>query len=191
VQGDRGTARSEGGLGIGLALARSLVEMHGGTIDAHSDGAGRGSTFTIRIPVAAASAPRVGVETSAPAAAVGRRVLVVEDNEDSATMLAMLVQALGGEARTAGDGESAVRAVADFRPEVVLLDIGLPGIDGYETCRQIRQQLGTAVKIVAITGWGQEQDKQRAREAGFDTHLTKPADPSALEAILVDAPARR
>ncbi len=191
VQGDQHTSRSQGGLGIGLALARTLIEMHGGAIEAQSDGVGRGSVFTIRIPSASVSAETAPATMAPVPRAIGRRVLVVDDNADSAEMLAMLVRTLGGEARMASDGESAVRAALEFAPDLVFLDIGLPGIDGYETCRRIRARLGANVKMVAITGWGQEQDKQRAATAGFDTHLTKPADPSVLELLLTDAPTPR
>ncbi|HYB96814.1 MAG TPA: PAS domain S-box protein [Vicinamibacterales bacterium] len=184
VQADGGTSRSHGGLGIGLALARTLIELHGGTIEAHSDGTGRGSTFFIRMPLTPAPAPSASATAPAPAHNTAPRVLVVDDNADSAEMLVMLVRTLGGEAHAAFDGESAVHAAADFRPQIVLLDIGLPGIDGYETCRRIRSQHGKDLKIVAITGWGQDQDKRRAIDAGFDTHLTKPADPLALERLL-------
>ncbi|HUQ86974.1 MAG TPA: ATP-binding protein, partial [Vicinamibacterales bacterium] len=188
VQGDQGTSRSHGGLGIGLALARTLIEMHGGAIEAHSDGAGHGSTFTIRIPSASLSAKPTPAEAAPVLRATGRRVLVVDDNEDSAEMLAMLVRNLGGEARTVFDGEAAIREAADFDPHIVLLDIGLPGIDGYETCRRIRAHRGAGTKMVAITGWGQEEDKLRAMKAGFDRHLTKPANPVALELLLAEAP---
>ena len=161
--------------------------MHGGSIEAQSEGVGHGSTFTIRIPSPAVSAETAPAKTMPASRATGRRILVVDDNEDSAAMLAILVQTLGGEARTASTGEAALREATDFAPDIVLLDIGLPGIDGYETCRRLRAQHGTGVKIVALTGWGQEQDKQRAAQAGFDTHLTKPADPSVLELLLTDA----
>ena len=125
-------------------------------------------------------------QTTRATRAVGRRVLIVDDNRDSAAMLEMLVQTLGGEARSVFDGEAAVREAAAFAPDIVLLDIGLPGIDGYETCRRIRERHGAGIKMVAITGWGQEEDKQRAIQAGFDTHLTKPADPIALESLLAE-----
>jgi CheY-like chemotaxis protein len=116
---------------------------------------------------------------------------VVDDNDDSATMLGMLVQRMGGEARMASNGEAAVKEAIAFAPHIVLLDIGLPGIDGYETCRRIRAQVGAGIKMVAITGWGQVQDKLRATEAGFDEHLTKPADPLVLERLLAQAPNTR
>ena len=188
VQGDQGASRGNGGLGIGLALARTLTEMHGGAIEAHSDGVGRGSTFTIRIPWTSQAAAPAQVQTTPAASGTGRRVLVVDDNVDSAEVMVMLIRKLGGDAQAAFDGESAVRAAADFTPDIIFLDIGLPGIDGYETCRRIRAQHGASMTIVAITGWGQEQDKHRAIQAGFDTHVTKPADPRVLESLLADAP---
>ena len=183
-----GAPASHAGLGIGLALARRLVEMHGGTIDAHSDGLGRGSVFTIRLPVATdATAPAPGARMAR--AASRRRVVVIDDNADAATAMAMLVGALGGDARVANDGERGLAEVVAFRPDLVLLDIGLPGIDGYETCRRIRALLGTSCLVVAVSGWGQEQDKQAAARAGFDRHITKPADPDVLARILAETPA--
>ena len=177
------TVRSHTGLGIGLALARRLVELHGGTIEAHSDGPGHGSVFTIRLPVA----PEGEAEAAAPLAAatgIRSRVVVIDDNADAAHAMAMLIKALGGEARVACDGERGLTEVLASPPDVVLLDIGMPGLDGYETCRRIRRALGGAVVIVALTGWGQEQDKQAAEHAGFDAHLTKPADPATLARLL-------
>lgn len=184
VQGDdTGTHRNNGGLGIGLALARKLVEMHGGTIEASSPGEGLGSAFTIRIPVETAASEAIP-RAAQPPVQTQKRVLVVDDNEDSCEMLALLIRHMGGDVRTVTDGESAVQEAARYAPDIILLDIGLPGIDGYETCRRIRQQLGANVTIAALTGWGQEEDKKRARNAGFDAHLTKPADPQSLEALL-------
>jgi signal transduction histidine kinase/CheY-like chemotaxis protein len=188
---DRAVAgRSHVGLGIGLALARRLIEMHGGRIDARSDGPGRGSAFTIRLPVA-----DMGEEAAPAPAGVGReairtrhRVVVVDDNLDAANAMAMLIAALGGETRVGHDGPSGLAHVLDWSPTLVLLDIGMPGMDGYETCRRIRTAMGRRVTIVALTGWGQEQDKREAERAGFDAHLTKPADPAALERLLAELP---
>ena len=190
TQGEPSTGRSQPGLGIGLALARRLIEMHGGNIEATSAGPGRGSVFTIRLPIASRVAAAELAQPSVAAERVARRIVIIDDNEDAAQMLAMLVEQRGGEARVAHDGAAGLRAIAEFRPDVVLLDIGLPGMDGYETCRRIRMEpFGADLLIVALTGWGQEQDKQRSTESGFDAHLTKPADPLVLERILIGLPA--
>jgi PAS domain S-box-containing protein len=189
TQDRAGSSRSHGGLGIGLALARRLIEMHGGSIEACSDGPGRGSVFTIRLPVGqAADGPPPAVLGRTPAPRTRHRVVVVDDNLDAANAMAMLVAALGGEARVAGDGASGLAHVLEWSPTLVLLDIGMPGMDGYETCRRIREAVGTRVMVVALTGWGQEQHKRDAERAGFDAHLTKPADPAALERLLADTP---
>jgi CheY-like chemotaxis protein len=184
MQGDDAKKKSESGLGIGLALARRLVELHGGSIEAHSEGPGRGSVFTVRLPVPAlASAPATD-ERGTNALEIHRRVVVIDDNADAANAMALLVAALGGESNVAYDGESGLTQVISARPDLVLLDIGMPGIDGYETCRRIRKALGSDVIVVAMTGWGQDQDKEEARRAGFDAHLTKPVDPATLERVL-------
>ena len=174
---------SEPGLGIGLALARRLVEMHGGEIEVRSQGAGHGSEFVIRVPVSEGT-PLLDVPVSSRMSRVDCRVLVIDDNSDAASTVAMLIEQLGGECMTAHDGESGLRGILEYRPEVVLLDIGMPGMDGYETCRRIRQDFGEELVVVALTGFGQEQDKDAAVTAGFDAHLTKPADPAALLDVL-------
>jgi CheY-like chemotaxis protein len=184
------TAGRQPGLGIGLALARRLIEMHGGSIDAHSDGPGRGSAFHIRIPVSAES-PAAPVLNPGPATtSITRQVLVIDDNADAADLMARHIAALGGESQTARDGESGVEQAVKSRPDVVLIDIGMPGMDGYETCRRIRQALGSGALVVAVSGWGQQQDKIRAMSAGFDAHLTKPADPGVLVSLLAYAEAK-
>jgi signal transduction histidine kinase len=194
TQGEHSIERAQGGLGIGLGLARSLVEMHGGTIEASSAGLGRGSEFVVRLPVAAESrraeeappAMSVAVKAEAPA----RRVLVVDDNRDTADSLSVLLRLMGHEVQTAYDGLEAVAAAAAFAPGLVLLDIGLPRINGYEAARRIREQPGgREITLIAVTGWGQDEDKRRSREAGFDLHVTKPLDPAILRTLLVPAAA--
>jgi PAS domain S-box-containing protein len=187
TQGDRGSTQP--GLGIGLALARQLVELHGGQIDVRSEGTGHGSEFLIRLPLPPQVLPQQPADAGAPLR-IDCRVVVIDDNRDAADTLTKLVEVLGGECRTAYDGETGLREVLAHRPEVVLLDIGMPGMDGYETCRRIRLELGTESFLVAVTGFGQEHDKDRATRAGFDAHLTKPADPTALESILASVCAR-
>ncbi len=186
TQVDRTLERSEGGLGIGLTLVQRLVEMHGGTVEAHSDGRGKGSEFVVRLPLAAEvpgqRSAKEGADTTAPPTC---RILVVDDNRDSADSLGMLLRMMGNNVHTAYDGLEAVGAAAAFRPDVVLLDIGLPKLNGYEAARQIRQQSGGAnIVLIALTGWGQEEDRRRTREAGFDHHLTKPLDLAVLQKIL-------
>jgi signal transduction histidine kinase len=179
-----------GGLGIGLTLARRLVELHDGRIEARSDGAGagKGSEFILYLPTQPGHDVRQpgGQSESQPKGMVKRRVLVVDDNRDAAESLAAMVAILGGEVRTAFDGPSGVELAASFRPEVILLDIGLPGIDGYEACRRIRKlPEGKEIFLIALTGWGKEEDKRRADDAGFNLHLMKPADPIQLERVLM------
>ena len=181
-QGDRG--QSDSGLGIGLALAHRIVSMHGGQIEVHSEGPGKGSEFTIRLPLS----KRLPVErqpVSTDGKMLDRRVLVIDDNRDAATVTAMLIEELGGECRVAFNAEDGLRAMREYRADVVLLDVGMAGIDGYETCRQIRREFGGDVLVVALTGFGQEEDKDKAARAGFSAHLTKPADPALLVAVLL------
>jgi PAS domain S-box-containing protein len=183
TQGESPAARVHGGLGIGLALARRLTEMHGGHITARSEGPSRGSAFTIALPVCESSvAGPAGVALDIPR--LSCRVVIVDDNRDAAETMSMLVTEMGGAARTAHDAASGLAAVREFRPDIVFLDIGMPGMDGYEACRRIRQQpSGKSVFLVAVTGWGQTQDKKRALDAGFDAHLTKPVDPASLRRV--------
>ena len=180
--------RSQGGLGIGLSLVRRLVEMHGGTVRAESPGLGLGSTFTVRLPHAAAESdePEIsGISPEGKATRPLRRVLVVDDNVDGAESLAMLLQLSGHETRTVHTGPDALTAASEFRPDVVFLDIGLPGMNGYEVAKRLRLEVElNETVIVALTGWGSEDDRKRAREAGFDGHLTKPVDPAAVREIL-------
>jgi signal transduction histidine kinase len=187
-QGDRAIDRSQGGLGLGLTIAKSLCELHGGAISATSPGLGQGSTFTVTLPRAAR------VELPGPARArehlarapTGVRVLVVDDNVDAAQMLHEFVVALGHEAAVAYDGGAALELARSFQPDIAVLDIGLPVMDGYELARRMREQLGPkGLRLIAVTGYGQETDRARGREAGFDHHLVKPIALEALEPLLV------
>lgn len=188
-QVDRSLEKSTGGLGIGLSLVRGLVELHGGTVTAHSGGPGMGSEFVVRLPLLPDEAPAEEPPAPNTSTAARRRVLVVDDNADAAESLATLLGVLGHDARTAPDGEEGVRAAGDYRPEVVLLDLGMPRLNGYDACRRIRGEAwGRGVTLVALTGWGDEDARRRSREAGFDAHLTKPVDPAALRALLADPP---
>jgi len=183
VQIDQGGGRARSGLGIGLALAKRLLELHDGRIEARSAGAGGGTTFVVRLPIAASAVdPQPGV---AVRRATRRcRVLVADDIPDAAEMMGVLIERMGHDVRVAGDGVQAVEIAQDFKPQIALLDIGMPRMDGYEAARQIRGALGDRVFLVAVTGWGQEEDQRRAYAAGFDRHLTKPTDPSALESLI-------
>jgi PAS domain S-box-containing protein len=187
MQGDQSLDRSQGGLGLGLTLARNLVEMHGGTLTAFSEGSGRGSELVVWLPIRrepVASPDQEASPGEREGGRPGRRVLVVDDNRDSAESIALLAEIWGHEVRTAHDGPSALEAAASSPPEVVLLDIGLPGMDGYEVARRFREQRGEGVVLIAMTGYGMEEDRRRSRDAGFDHHLVKPVDPEALRAFL-------
>jgi CheY-like chemotaxis protein/two-component sensor histidine kinase len=179
--------RSEGGLGIGLALARLLVDLHGGNIEAHSEGIGRGAEFVVTLPVAR-NGRRAVPDARPPMPAASRRrlrVLVVDDNADLVDMLALTVEASGHEVRTALDGRTGVLAAISFRPDVVLLDLGLPVMTGLDVARELRRRPELAgIRLVALTGWGQAEDRRRTREAGFDRHLTKPTEPHAVTRLL-------
>jgi PAS domain S-box-containing protein len=185
TQVDRTLEKAQGGLGIGLTLVRRLTEMHGGSVEARSEGPGRGSEFVVRLPVVLAGPAR----DEGPAGGAGessrRRILVVDDNRDSAMSLALMLQLMGNEVRTAHDGLEAVQAAEVFRPDVGLLDIGLPRLNGYDAARRIRSQpWGRDVVLIAVTGWGQEDDRRRSKEAGFNFHMVKPVEPAALEKLL-------
>jgi signal transduction histidine kinase/ActR/RegA family two-component response regulator len=185
TQVDRSFERMQGGLGIGLSIAKRLVEMHGGTIELASEGVGLGSAFTVLLPA------RIEGSES-PHEAPRRRVLVADDNCDAATTLAMILEMLGNEVRVAHDGEQAVSVAAEFHPDAILLDIGMPRLDGYGACQRIRLLPGmSAAFIVALTGWGHDDDKDRARAAGFDRHLVKPVDPEALQQLIAAVPVRQ
>jgi CheY-like chemotaxis protein len=188
TQVDRSSKRAQGGLGIGLSLVRGLVQMHGGSVEAASAGPGQGSEFTVRLPLAPEPRPSPGAAGPAaqrPTAAPLHRILVVDDLPDAARSLGTLLRLAGADVQIAYDGPGALAALGTYRPDVVLLDIGLPKMDGYEVARRIRQQPEFRdVMLIALTGWAQEDDRRLARAAGFDHHLVKPVDFDALQALL-------
>ena len=195
TQVDAAAHRAQGGLGIGLALVRQLVQMHGGSVTAYSDGPSQGSEFLIRLPLRMRqtreimasgdmSHPSLGNGTKA-----GHRILLADDNRDALDSLATLLQCDGHEVHTAADGAEALAVAAEYRPNVVLLDIGMPKLDGYEVARRIRAEpWGQATVLIALTGWGQDEDRRRSREVGFNSHLVKPLDPDALSKLLSRLP---
>ena len=195
AQAERTLDRARGGLGIGLTLVRRLVELHEGTVEAQSDGVGRGSRFIVRIPLLEAIASR----SEAPASAQGdahearaaiRQLLLVEDNDDIRETLSMLLEHLGYAVSTASDGPSGVSAALERPPDAMLINIGLPGFDGYEVARRLRPILPSSTMLVALTGYGQPEDRRRSKESGFDCHLTKPVDIDVLDALLARGVAR-
>jgi CheY-like chemotaxis protein len=175
------------GLGVGLTLVKRLIEMHGGSVTAESPGPGRGSTFTLRFPVA--NQPADGsskTATTTPPKRL-RRILIVDDNRDAAESLAFLLRILGHEVRSVVSGEEALQVLNAFQSDVILLDLGMPGMTGYDLARRIRERPeGTAAVLVALSGWGQAEDRQRTKECGFNYHLVKPADLSDIERILCE-----
>jgi CheY-like chemotaxis protein len=191
TQADRTLDRAEGGLGIGLTLVKRLVEMHGGQVEAHSEGLGRGAEFIVRLPVLATEpehanerAPRA-VEPGPGMEGRKLRILIVDDNVDAADSIAMLLGMEGHQTRTVNTARAALLAAPEFKPEVVLLDIGLPEMDGYEVARRLRAQNGShLMRLVAVTGYGQPADRRRAHAAGFDEHMVKPVEPAALQEFL-------
>jgi len=184
-----GATRSQGGLGIGLTLVKSLIAMHGGTVEARSDGLGKGSEFVVRLPtIKAPLKAEEPLQLSDVGAVLGRKILVVDDNADAAESLAMLLRLRGHEVQVALGGAEALQMTDDNVPELVFLDIGMPDIDGYEVARRLRSRFNSEMTLVALTGWGAEQDRRRSREAGFDHHLTKPVELAAVEAV-IGAPA--
>jgi len=185
TQIDRSLERSQGGLGIGLTLVKRLVEMHGGSVEASSEGPGRGSEFVVRLPVLIENPKINSPEPASEPTTTPRRILIVDDNTDAASSLATLLKLTGNETRTAQDGLQAVEAAEQFRPDVVLLDIGLPKLSGYDACRRIREQpWGKKIMMVALTGWGQDDDRRKSQDAGFHAHMVKPVDYSALMKLL-------
>jgi two-component system, sensor histidine kinase len=186
MQVDRSLERSQAGLGVGLTLARRLVELHGGEIEGRSEGPGRGSEFIVRLPLSSArieEIPRPAPEEGA--AAPSRRILLADDNVDFANSLGQLLSSRGHDVRIVHDGAQALETAAAFGPDIAFVDIGMPKVHGYEVARRLRAQPSTAgCVLVAVTGWGQENDRKRAREAGFDRHLVKPVAPGDIDAIL-------
>jgi len=187
TQIDQNPEVSHGGLGLGLTLVKRMVEMHEGSVTAHSEGRGKGSEFVVRLPVVSEAAASYGIAPESVPAVKPHRILVVDDNTDAASSLAMLLQISGNEAQTANEGLEAIELAEVFRPDVVLLDIGMPQIDGLEVCRRIRAQpWGRDMLMIALTGWGQEEDRRRSKDVGFDYHLVKPVDYPTLMKLLAE-----
>jgi CheY-like chemotaxis protein len=181
-----GREYSEGGLGIGLALAKGIIDLHGGTVEAYSAGLGQGSEFLVRLPLRAMRSARSTKTVIAPPGPfMKRRVLIADDNRDAADSLALLLRMDGHDVTVVNDGQEALRAFTTVQPQVALLDIGMPKMDGYEIARQVRQSsFGQAVTLIAVTGWGQDGDKARALAAGFNHHFTKPIEPDRLTELM-------
>jgi signal transduction histidine kinase/CheY-like chemotaxis protein len=190
---DGGAARSEGGLGIGLALVKGLLDLHGGRIEARSPGPGQGSEFIMHLPFSASTA--AGAPASAndipPVATMGRRVMVVDDNKDAADALAMLLEMSGHEVRVAHRGRAALTLAQTFRPEVAIIDLGMPDLSGYDVAKELRRESwGADICLIALTGWGRDDDRHRSKGAGFDRHMTKPVEPGELDALLLNGSGR-
>jgi signal transduction histidine kinase/ActR/RegA family two-component response regulator len=186
TQGDTSLEKMRSGLGVGLTVAKKLIELHGGTIEAHSDGLGMGSRFTVRLPVVPHLVPpEVACATKRDVMRAARRILIADDNRDAAISLALMLKLKGHETQTAYDGLEAMTIAETFEPDIAILDIGMPKLDGYQLCRRLRAQpWGNRMFMVALTGWGQDQDKQLAHDVGFDLHLVKPVDPAQLNSVI-------
>ena len=186
TQAKRTLDRSQGGLGVGLTVVRKLVEMHGGTTEAHSSGLGQGSEFIVRLPVLRSPLRQTTVSSAERAQSTQAwRVLVVDDNIDSADSITSLLEASGHDVKVAYSAEKALEMAAEYQPEIMLLDIGLPEMDGYEVAKRLRQNLQLKdLRLIALTGYGQDSDRQRSREAGFDAHVIKPVDLQTLSELL-------
>jgi CheY-like chemotaxis protein len=175
-------------LGIGLSIVKSLVEMHGGSVEAKSDGQGRGSEFLVRLPVVLSVMHPQTDDAVRVSSSNRRRVLVVDDNRDAATSLSVMLGLMGHESKTAYDGLEALEVAEVFRPDLILLDIGMPKLNGYDTARRIREQpWGKRVVLVALTGWGQDEDRRMSQAAGFDLHVVKPIEPAELKKLLASS----
>jgi CheY-like chemotaxis protein len=184
--GVRPYRRSQEGLGIGLTLVQSLVQMHGGTVAVSSEGLGKGAEFIVRLPLAASPATDEVQSPSRETGPLQFRILVVDDNYDSADSMSMMLRSLGAEVHVAHSGQGALRELESFRPHIALLDIGMPGMDGYELARRIREQSAFRdLVLIALTGWSQEEDRRRSFAAGFDHHLIKPMDIDTLQELMV------
>jgi CheY-like chemotaxis protein len=189
VQADKSLDRSQGGLGIGLTLVKRLVALHGGTVEARSEGIGHGSEFVVRLPVVAEVSGLKPEDAPAPAQKTQNplRVLTVDDNVDTAESLAMLLKLFGHETRVAHTGQRALQMAVAEKPDVLVLDIGLPGMSGYQVAERIRQQGELVnVRLIAVSGYGQDADRERARVAGFNHHLMKPVNPARLQELLIE-----
>ena len=189
TQSERTIDRSDGGLGVGLALVKGLIELHGGSVNAASDGPGCGSTFTVKLPLAASSQTAVAGTPTNETAKTTHRVLVADDNHDSADSMALLLELDGHEVQVAYDGQSALEMAQSFRPQIAIVDIGMPRMDGYEVARALRAEpWSQSLRLFALTGWGQDEHREEALRAGFDEHFTKPVDPAAIRALLSKEP---
>jgi len=191
AQAENAIGRAQGGMGIGLALVRNLVELHGGSVSARSDGLGKGSEFVVSLPLATEQQIAEPKEEAIPIPHVGkRRIVIVEDNADVRELLGLKLRRLGHDVDGVSDGRDGVTKIVEAQPDMALIDIGLPGIDGYQVAQQVRSRMGDGVVLVAVSGFGQPEDKRKALDAGFDDHLTKPADVNDIESLLARFPPR-